>query len=80
MTKRAGDGEFPEPEDEPESELEWDEVVDVICVGADPGPTAQAISSVQSGRRVIAVTRPQIWDVDTAAYIAEMTADLTPPE
>ena len=24
--------------------------------------------------------RPQIWDVDTAAYIAEMTADLTPPE
>jgi len=80
VTKRAGDGEFPEPEDEPESELEWDEVVDVICVGADPGPTAQAISSVQSGRRVIAVMRPQIWDVDTAAYIAEMTADLTPPE
>lgn len=80
MTKRAGDGEFPEPEDEPESELEWDEVVDVICVGADPGPTAQAISGVQSGRRVIAVMRPQIWDVDTAAYIAEMTADLTPPE
>ena len=42
MTKRAGDGEFPEPEDEPESELEWDEVVDVICVGADPGPTSRA--------------------------------------
>jgi len=80
VTKRAGGGEFPEPEDEPESELDWDEVVDVICVGADPGPTAQAISGVQSGRRVLAVSRPQIWDVDTAAYIAEMTAGLTPPE
>lgn len=80
MTKRARGGEFPEPEDEPESELDWDEVVDVICVGADPGPTAQAISGVQCGRRVLAVLRPQIWDVDTAAYIAEMTADLTLPE
>ena len=80
MTKRAGGVEFPEPEDEPESELDWDEVVDVICVGADPGPTAQAISSVQCGRRVLAVTRPPVWDVDAAAYIAEMTADLMLPE
>jgi len=79
VTKRARGGEFPEL-DEPESELDWDEVVDVICVGADPGPTAQAISGVRCGRRVLAVVRPQIWDVDTAAYIAEMTADLTPPE
>jgi len=80
VTKRARGGEFAEPEDEPESELDWDEVVDVICVGADPGPTAQAISGVQCGRRVLAVMRPQIWDVDTAAYVAEMTADLTPTE
>jgi len=79
VTKRTG-GEFLEPTDEPESELDWDEVVDVICVGADPGPTAQAISGVRCGRRVLAVLRPQTWDVDTAAYIAEMTADLTPPE
>jgi len=80
VTTRARDREFPEPEDEPESELDWDEVVDIICVGADPGPTAQAISGVRCGRRVLAVLRPQTWDVDTAAYIAEMTADLTPPE
>jgi hypothetical protein len=80
VTKRSRGGEFPEPEDEPESELDWDEVVDIICVGADPGPTAQAISGVQCGRRVLAVMRPQIWDVDTAAYVAEMTADLTPPK
>ena len=79
MKKRTG-GEFVEPADEPESELDWDEVVDVICVGADPGPTAQAISGVQCGRRVLAVVRPQIWDTDTAGFIAEMTADLTPPE
>jgi hypothetical protein len=80
VTKRARGGEFPEPEDERESELDWDEVVDIICVGADPGPTAQAISGVQCGRRVLAVVRPQIWDTDTAGYIAEMTADFTPPK
>ena len=44
MTKYARDDEFPEPDSQRESELDWDEVVDVICVGADPGPTAQAIS------------------------------------
>ena len=51
MKKRTG-GEFVEPADEPESELDWDEVVDVICVGADPGPTAQAISAGDLTRRV----------------------------
>jgi len=80
VTKRARGGEFPEPHDPPESDLDWDEVVDVICVGTDPGPTAQAISGVQCGRRVLAVPRPQIFDTDTAAYVTEMTADLTPPE
>jgi hypothetical protein len=80
VTKRARGGEFPEPDDPPESDLDWDEVVDVICVGTDPGPTAQAISGAQCGRRVLAVARPQIFDTDTAAYVAEMTADLAPPE
>lgn len=80
MTKRARGAEFPEPDDPPESDLDWDEVVDVICVGTDPGPTAQAISSIQLGRRVLAVPRPEIFDTDTAAYVTEMTADLEPPE
>jgi len=80
VTKRAPVDELPEPNSQPESDLEWDEIVDVICVGTDPGPTAQAISGVQCGRRVLAVLRPQIWDTDTAAYVAEMTADLTRPE
>ena len=80
MTKRAWADEGPEPDSQPESDLEWDEVVDVICVGTDPGPTAQAISGVQFDRRVLVVVQPQIWDTDTAAYIAEMTADLTPAD
>lgn len=80
MTKRARDDEFPEPDEQRESELDWDEVVDVICVGTDPGPTAQAISGAQCGRSVLVVARPQIWDTDIAAYVAEMTADLSLPE
>jgi hypothetical protein len=80
VTKRARGGEFPEPDDPPESDLDWDEVVDVICVGTEPGPTAQAISSIQCGRRVLAVARPHIFDTDTASYVTEMTADLAPPE
>jgi hypothetical protein len=80
VTKRARGGEFPEPDDPPESDLDWDEVVDVICVGTEPGPTAQAISSIQCGRRVLAVARPHIFDTDTASYVTEMTADLEPPE
>ncbi|MGI9163127.1 MAG: hypothetical protein ACR2JI_09445 [Mycobacterium sp.] len=80
MTRRARDDDFPEPDEQRESELDWDEVVDVICVGIDPGPTAQAISGVQHGRSVLVVPRPQIWDPDTSAYFAEMTADLSPLE
>jgi hypothetical protein len=80
VTKRARGEEFPEPESQPETDLEWDEVVDIICVGTDPGPTAQAIAGIQCGQQVLAVARPQIWDTDTASYFAEMTADLTPPE
>ena len=80
MTKQARGDEIPEPDSQRESELDWDEVVDVICVGTDPGPTAQAISGVQCGRSVLVVARPQIWDAETAAYFAEMTADLPSPE
>jgi len=80
VTKGARGRQFPEPDDPPESDLGWDEVVDVICVGTDPGPTAQAIAGVQCGRSVLVIARPQMWDSDTAAYFAEMTADLTSPE
>ena len=80
MTKRARGHEFPEPDEHPESDIDWDEVVDIICVGTEPGPVAQAVSGVQCGRQVLALARPQSWDPETDAYIAEMTADLSPAE
>ena len=80
MTKRAREHEFPEPDEHPESDIDWDEVVDIICVGTDPGPVAQAISGVQCGRQVLALVRPQSWDPETAAYIAEMAGDLSSVE
>ena len=64
----------------PDTEIAWDDVVDVICVGPDPGPVAHAISGVHRDQRVLVVARPGAWDADTAGYIAEMTAELpTPP-
>jgi hypothetical protein len=42
---------------------------------------AHAIAAAGSGLRVLVVARPDVWDTDTAAYIAEMTAELpAPPE
>jgi len=38
VTKRARGHEFPEPDEHPESDIDWDEVVDIICVGTEPGP------------------------------------------
>lgn len=63
----------------PDTEIAWDDVVDVICVGPDPGPVAHAISGVHRDRRVLAVARPDTWDAATADYIAEMTAELSTP-
>jgi len=80
VTKRARGAEFPEPDEYPESDIDWDEVVDIICVGSDPGPVAQAISGIQCGRQVLTLARPQSWDPETNAYIAEMAADLSPAE
>lgn len=76
MTKRAGGARSPEPEELPDSDLDWDEVVDVVCVSFGPGPMAHAISGAQRGLRVLSVAQPQVWDAGAAAYIAEMTAGL----
>ncbi len=76
MIRRAGGGQSPEPGEQPDTEIAWDDVVDVICVGSDPGPVAHAIAAAGSGLRVLVVARPDVWDTDTAAYIAEMTAEL----
>lgn len=80
VSRRAGAGRSPEPTEVPDTEISWDDVVDVICVGTDPGPVAHALSGVHRDRRVLVVARPDTWDADTAGYIAEMTAELpTPP-
>jgi hypothetical protein len=80
VNRRAAGGRSPEPTEAPDTEIAWDDVVDVICVGTDPGPVAHAISGVHRDRRVLVVARPDTWDADTAGYIAEMTAELpTPP-
>lgn len=80
VNRRAAGVRSPESTEWPDTEIAWDDVVDVICVGLDPGPLAHAISGVQRGRRVLVVARPDTWDTDTAGYIAEMTAELpTPP-
>ena len=76
MIRPAGGGQSPEPGEQPDTEIAWDDVVDVICVGSDPGPVAHAIAAAGSGLRVLVVARPDVWDTDTAAYIAEMTAEL----
>ena len=76
MTTPAGGGQSPESGEQPDTDIAWDDVVDVICVGSDPGPVAHAIAAVGSGLRVLVVARPDAWDTDTAAYIAEMTEEL----
>jgi len=76
VTTPAGGGQSPESGEQPDTDIAWDDVVDVICVGSDPGPVAHAIAAVGSGLRVLVVARPDAWDTDTAAYIAEMTEEL----
>jgi len=78
VTTPAGGGQSPESVEQP-TDIAWDDVVDVICVGSDPGPVAHAIAAVVSGLRVLVVARPDAWDTGTAAYIAEMTEELPVP-
>jgi hypothetical protein len=81
VIRPAEGGQPSEPGEQLDTEIAWDDVVDVICVGSDPGPVAHAIAAAGSGLRVLVVARPDVWDTDTAAYIAEMTAELpAPPE
>jgi hypothetical protein len=61
------------------SELQWDDVVDVICAGAGPGVLAHAIWCTDLDLDVeFADTElsSQTSDPDTAAYLQSMTDDL----
>lgn len=55
---------------------EWDEVVDVICVGASPGVLAYAVCCAANDLDVVLVQPPAEPDEQTAAWYSAMTADL----
>ncbi len=62
--------------------LEWDDVVDVICVGSGPGVLAYAIACATVEFDVALAHRPSGYDAETETYLAAMTDDLDgcPPE
>lgn len=55
----------------------WDDVVDVICVGAGVGVLAYRNACAAADLDVLAVRAPAAFDPDTAGYLAAMTDDLT---
>jgi hypothetical protein len=58
-----------------ESEIDWDETVDVLCVGTGPGVLAYGIFCAASDLDVLIVESPEL-DEQTAQWCAIMTSDL----
>ena len=61
-----------------ESELHWDDEVDVLCVGSGPGVVAHAVFSAGMGADVLLVDAAAPTDADTLAFLGSMTDDLGP--
>lgn len=61
-----------------DSEIDWDEVVDVVCVGSSPGVLAYAICCAENDLDVLIVHPPAQLDAETTHWFAEMTGDLAP--
>ena len=61
-----------------ESELHWDDEVDVLCVGSGPGVVANAVFSAGMGADVLLVDAAAPTDADTLAFLGSMTDDLGP--
>ncbi|BBX17673.1 hypothetical protein [Mycolicibacterium duvalii] len=68
------------------AEMDWDDEVDVVCTGAGIAGLAVAITAIDEGADVLVADPPAAapdarwWpgdcgDVDTAAYLDELTAD-----
>lgn len=68
-----------DPGDEPG--LDWDETVDVLCVGAGPGALAYGILCAAAGLEVLIVESPDL-DPQTLEFRDAMTIDLgeSPPD
>lgn len=64
------------PERDDGSAIEWNEVVDVVCIGSGPGVLAYAVCCAAHDLDVLVVHSPDEPDVDTAAWYAAMTVDL----
>ena len=62
-----------------DTDVAWDEVVDVICVGSSPGVLAYAICCVAADLDVLLVGPAGEPDPQTAAWYAAMTEDLPTP-
>ncbi len=58
------------------SQIDWDETVDVVCVGTSPGVLAYAICCAAHDLDVLLVHPPDEPDEHTAAWHAAMTLDL----
>lgn len=65
-----------------EWDLEWDDVVDVICIGSGAGVLAYAIACATAEFDVALAHRPPGYDADTMSYLTAMTDDLDgyPPQ
>ena len=63
----------------PDTDVAWDEVVDLICVGSSPGVLAYAICCVAADLDVVLVGVAGEPDPQTAAWYAAMTEDLPTP-
>lgn len=63
----------------PHPDIDWDDVVDVICVGTGPGVLGYAICCAAADLDVLLVEPPGRPDAGTAELIAAMTQDLEAP-
>ncbi len=61
------------------SDIDWDEVVDVVCVGTSPGVLAYAICCMAADLDVVLVRPAGEPDPHTAAWYSAMTEDLVAP-
>ena len=65
-----------DPDEHWGQEQEWDEVVDVICVGSTPGVLAYLMACEANDLEVLHVAAPSEFDHETSAYLAAMTEGL----
>jgi len=65
----------PEPQDEFEG-IDWDDTVDVVCVGMGVAATAAALAAVRLGLTVLRAAPAAVHDEPTAEYLRQVTDDI----